>query len=56
MSSGPTDRRSIKTPCSLDPQLTYRKAMEYCDVQGKVAVFRGTRLVHQQQMANYDCE
>src|SRR5689334_3348324 len=41
---------------ALDPQMTYRKAMEYCDVQGKVAVFRGMQLVRQQQMANYDCE
>jgi len=41
---------------ALDPQITYRRAMEYCDVQGKVAVFRGMQLVHQQQMANYDCE
>ena len=41
---------------ALDPQMTYRRAMEYCDVQGKVAVFRGMQLVRQQQMANYDCE
>ncbi len=41
---------------AVDPQVTYRKAMEYCDVQGKVAVFRGMQLVRQQQMANYDCE
>ena len=41
---------------ALDPQVTYRKAMEYCDVQGKVAVFRGMQLVRQQQMANYDCQ
>src|ERR1044072_5353103 len=36
---------------ALDPQTTYRMAMEYCDVQGKVAVFRGMQLVRQQQMA-----
>src|SRR5439155_8515058 len=37
---------------ALDPQMTYRRATEYCDVQGKVAVFRGMQLVRQQQMAN----
>ena len=41
---------------ALDPQVTYRQVIEYCDVQGKVAVFRGMQLVRQQQMANYDCE
>src|SRR5690242_20109100 len=44
------------SPPAVDPQMTYRKAMEYCDVQGKVAVFRGMQLVPQKQVANYDCE
>src|SRR5262249_11124706 len=40
---------------ATNPEDTQRRAMEYCDAQDRMAVFRGLQAIKQQEMATYDC-